>query len=127
MPLFRCLGRTKVSVQVRGFVCKHFVTKINFYTKELLAPRSTPKLEDQTLSAVRECLFNIFAATLHIGGCSSIRNLRTRHAMATGTHLQHGDFKPYGYKLNYLLIRQRVLILFTESSMVISHNLSHAY
>jgi hypothetical protein len=35
-------------------------------------------------------LFNIFAATLHIGGRSSIRNRSTRHAVVTGTHLQHG-------------------------------------
>ena len=27
----------------------------------------------------RHCLFNLFAATLHKGGRSSIRNLRTRH------------------------------------------------
>jgi hypothetical protein len=46
---------------------------------ELLEPRSSPKLEDHPLSAVRGCLFNIFPATLHIGGRSSIRNLRTRH------------------------------------------------
>jgi hypothetical protein len=32
----------------------------------VLAPRPTPKLEDHPLSAVRDCLFNIFAATLHI-------------------------------------------------------------
>jgi hypothetical protein len=38
------------------------------------------------LSAVHDCLFNLFAATLHIGGRSSIRNLRTRHAVVTGTH-----------------------------------------
>jgi hypothetical protein len=56
----------------------------------LLAPRPTPKLEDHTLSAVRDCLFNVFAATLHTGGRSSIRNLRTRHALVTGTHLSHG-------------------------------------
>jgi len=37
-------------------------------------------------SAVRDCLFNLFAATLLIGGRSSIRNLRTRHAVGTGTH-----------------------------------------
>ena len=37
----------------------------------------TPKLEDHPLSAVRDCLFNLFAATPHIGDCSSIRNLRT--------------------------------------------------
>jgi hypothetical protein len=35
------------------------------------------------------CLFNLFTATLHIGGRSSIRNLRTRHAVVTGTHI-HG-------------------------------------
>jgi hypothetical protein len=32
----------------------------------LLAPHPTPKLEDQPLLATRNCLFNIFAATLHI-------------------------------------------------------------
>jgi len=53
----------------------------------LLAPRPTPKLEGHSLSAVRDCLFSTFAATLHIGGRSSIRNLRTRHAVVTGTHL----------------------------------------
>jgi len=58
-----------------------------FYGKEMLVPRPTPKLEDYPLSAVRDCLFNIFAATHHIGGRSSIRILRTRHAVVTGTHL----------------------------------------
>jgi hypothetical protein len=58
-----------------------------FYGEELLAPRPTPKLEDHTLSAVRDCLFNIFTGTLHIGGRSSIRNLQTRHAVVTGTLL----------------------------------------
>jgi len=53
----------------------------------LLPPRPTPKLEDHTLSAVRDCLFNIFAATLHIEGNSSIRNLRTLPAVVTGTRL----------------------------------------
>jgi hypothetical protein len=33
--------------------------------------------------------FNIFTAILYIGGRSSIRNLRTRHAVVTGTHI-HG-------------------------------------
>jgi len=58
-----------------------------FYGEELLAPRPTPKLEDHTLSAVRDCSFNIFAATHHTGGRSSIRNPRTRRAVVTGTHL----------------------------------------
>jgi hypothetical protein len=43
----------------------NFHNKIIFYG-ELLAPRPTPKLEDHPLSAVSDCLFNIFAATLHI-------------------------------------------------------------
>ena len=60
---------------------------MGFHGEALLAPRPTPKLEDHPSSAVRDCLFNLFAATLHIGGRSSIRNLRTRHALVTGTHL----------------------------------------
>ena len=44
------------------------------------------ELEDHPLSAVHHCLFNLFAATLHVAGRSSIRNLRTRHAVVTGTH-----------------------------------------
>jgi hypothetical protein len=44
----------------------NFRNKIIFYGEELLAPRPTPKLEDHLLSAVRDCLFNIFAATLRI-------------------------------------------------------------
>ena len=62
---------------------------MGFHGEALLAPRPTHKLEDHPSSAVSDCLFNIFAATLHIGGRSSIRNLRTRHAVVTGTHLSH--------------------------------------
>jgi len=57
----------------------------------LLALRPTLQQEDHTLSTVRDCLFNLFLATLHIGGRSSIRNLRTRHAVVTGTHLSRND------------------------------------
>jgi hypothetical protein len=59
---------------------------IRFYDEEFLAPRPAPKLEDHPLPAVRDCLFNIIATTLHISGRSSIRNLRTRYAVVTGTH-----------------------------------------
>jgi hypothetical protein len=86
MSVFRCLGRTKVSVYGRG-TCSCFVTKSVVTVKELLAPRPTPKLEDHPSSADRDCLFNIFAATLPIGHSSFIRNLRTRHAVVTRTHL----------------------------------------
>jgi hypothetical protein len=44
---------------------RSFRNKFSFYGEELLAPRPTPKLEDQPLSFVRGCLFNIFAANLH--------------------------------------------------------------
>jgi hypothetical protein len=60
---------------------------IRFYGEELLTPSPTPKLDDHPLSVVCDCLFNIFAATLHNGGRSSIRNQRTRHAVVTGTQL----------------------------------------
>ena len=65
-----------------------FLNRI-IYGEELLAPRPTPKLEDHPLSAVRDCVFNLFAATLHIGGRYSIRSLRTRRDVVTGTH-KHG-------------------------------------
>ena len=59
---------------------------ISFNRERLLAPRPTHKLEGHPSSAVRDCLFNLFAATLLIVGRSSIRNLRTRHAGVTGAH-----------------------------------------
>jgi len=62
-----------------------FRNMIRFNGEELLAPRPSPKLEDYTLSAVRDCLFNIFLFTLHIEGRFSIRNLRTRHDVVTDT------------------------------------------
>jgi hypothetical protein len=46
--------------------CDIFRNTVILYGEELLAPRPTPKLEDQHLSAVRDSLFNVFAATLHI-------------------------------------------------------------
>ena len=68
-----------------------------FYDEEFLAPRPTSKLEDHTLSAVRDCLFNIFAATHVIGGRSSRRDMRMQLAMVTGTHL---SWDSYHYVVN---------------------------
>jgi hypothetical protein len=65
----------------------HFRNGIFYYGKELLAPRSNPKLEDHPLSAIRDCLFNIFTATLYIGDRSSNRKLTTSHAVVEGTHI----------------------------------------
>ena len=64
---------------------EYFLIVFFFYGEELLAPHQT-KLEDHLLSVVRDCLFNLFASTLHILGHSSIRNLRTCHDIVTGTH-----------------------------------------
>ena len=90
---FPHLMETKVSLQhsqVPNPGMRHqiiFCNMIRFYSEEFFAPHPTPKLEYHPLSADRDCLFNIFAATLHIGGHSSIHNLRTCHAVVTGTHL----------------------------------------
>jgi hypothetical protein len=43
----------------------YFRNRLIFYGEELLAPRPTPKLEDHRLTAVHDCLFNIFAAAVH--------------------------------------------------------------
>jgi len=43
----------------------HFTACSILYGKKLLAPRPNPKLEDHPLSAVRNCLFNINAVTIH--------------------------------------------------------------
>jgi len=68
--------------------------KASFYGEELSAHRPTPKLEDQPLSVVRDCLFNIFAATLHTGGPSSIHNLKARHLLwvHSGCMTKNGQF-----------------------------------
>jgi hypothetical protein len=79
-----------------------FRNKIRFHDEDLLAPRPTPQLEDHPLSTVRDCLFNIFVAALHIEGCSSIRNLRTCHAVVTGIHSSHGRL----FTVPWLLHRQ---------------------
>jgi hypothetical protein len=56
-----------------------FRNNASFYGEELLAPRPNPKLKDHPLSAVGHSLF--------------IRNLRTRHAVVTGT--QNYNFACY--------------------------------
>jgi hypothetical protein len=54
-----------------------------FYGVELLDVRPTPKLEDHLLLAVRHCLFNILAATLHIWSC-----VLYTQAEVTGTNIK---------------------------------------
>ena len=79
-------------VYSRG-TCSCFLTKPVFAAGSCLTSRPTLKLKDHPLSVVRDCLFNIFAATLHIEGRSSIRNLRTPHAVVKGTHFWWGNLR----------------------------------
>jgi hypothetical protein len=58
----------------------------NFYGEGFLARRPTHKLEDHPLSAVRDCLFSIFAATLH--------NWRTSLQLQPEGAPCHGDKGP---------------------------------
>jgi hypothetical protein len=60
-----------------------FRNEFVFYGEGLLAPRSTPKLEDHPLPFVRLCIFNIFAANLQLEAAPTIRNPGTRHAVVT--------------------------------------------
>jgi len=71
---FLCIFRIKLSGQSRS-KCSCFVIKPVFTVRSCQHP----------LSVVRDYLQNIFAATLHIGGRSSIRNLRTSQAVEIGT------------------------------------------
>ena len=56
------------------------------------------------MSAVGDCLFNIFASTLHIRGRSSIRSLRTHHAVVTEEPLIMGINCIYIRKLKHVYV-----------------------
>ena len=82
MSLFRCSRRT---VQVRASLCEHFVTKYVFTARSC---QHLAQSQSWRTTPFRDVFFlNIFAATLHIGGRSSIRKLRALHAVVTGTHI----------------------------------------
>jgi len=49
---------------------------LNFYFETLLAPRPTLKLEDHSLSAVRNCLCSMLAAKLHLWRMSALPEIR---------------------------------------------------
>ena len=58
-----------------------FLDYTTFYGNEFSAPHPTLHTGGPPLVGCQRLLFNIFAATLHIWGRSSIRNRRTRYAM----------------------------------------------
>jgi hypothetical protein len=82
-PLLRSYQRIS-SVPKHHFVFRHCAS---FYFEGLLAPCPNPKLENHPLCNVRDCLFNIFPATLRIRNISFIRNLCTRQTIVTATQL----------------------------------------
>jgi hypothetical protein len=100
MSLFHCFGHTKLSVQVQGFLCEHFITRYVFSVRSCKHFVQPPKLGDYPMSDVPNCLFNIFAAAFHIGGHFSTHNLRTRHAVVIGTNLSR-PLITFLQKINY--------------------------
>jgi hypothetical protein len=83
MLLSLALEKQIVSLEQGPRASVTFPNKRIFYGEELLAPRQTPNFQGHPFSAARDCLFNIFAATLFPEAISSIRILRTRHTVVT--------------------------------------------
>jgi hypothetical protein len=69
---------------------------LSFYGEELLAPRPTPKQEDHPLSVVRDYLFNVFAATLHIWRPFLHPQPDDAHAVVTGMGRERLDYSGSG-------------------------------
>jgi hypothetical protein len=80
-----CLLRASYQRINPSLMLREVVSNVVALYGELLALRQTPKLEDHPLSVVRDWLF-LYSA-FHIRGRSSIQNLRTHHAVVTGTLL----------------------------------------
>jgi hypothetical protein len=57
--------------------------KAIFYYGEFLAPQPTPKLEDYTLSVVRDCLVNIGSSLPYQEAINSTRIIGTLQAVVT--------------------------------------------
>jgi len=87
---------------------------VTLYGEVLLAPRRNSKLECHPLSAVRDCLLNIFAATLFCisGGAFLHRSLGTSHAVVTWTHLSW----LYHLEQGWLTSTHTVVIYFVKDS-----------
>jgi hypothetical protein len=83
-PLLRLYQR----ISPGSRLCAVFRNMVIFYVEELVAPRPTPKLEDHPfrLSATAYSMYSRLPS-ISGGRSSSIRNLRTRHAVVTGRHL----------------------------------------
>jgi hypothetical protein len=86
--------------------CLQVLLNMNVLHRLLVSTSPNPKMEDDLFSTVHDSLLNLFAATLHFGGRSSIRNIRTRHAVVTGIHYtwRYRTYHIlYNYRSNYNL------------------------
>ena len=97
MSLFLWLGCTERSIQARG-TCIRFVTRPVFTASSCQHLAQPSQLEDHHLSAVRDCLFDIFAAALHTGGRCSIRNPRHANPRWQGAQLTKIELIPRAHK-----------------------------
>jgi len=77
-----------LSCKIRYLI--HAVTRVFKFSHELFASLPNQKLQDHTLSAIRDCLLNNLPANINIGGRSYFRKLRTCHAVVTGTDWEVG-------------------------------------
>jgi hypothetical protein len=81
-PIFSCLGRAKESVRVRGAL-KHFVTNY-FFKVRCCSPTPNPQARGPPLVICARLLVQyILSYPSYLEAFSSIRNLRTRHAVKT--------------------------------------------
>jgi hypothetical protein len=67
MPVYRKYFTNSLAIVFSA----HAIILIFFYSEEFLAPHSISNLEDHPVLAVRDCLFNIFPATVIICMLSS--------------------------------------------------------
>jgi hypothetical protein len=85
----------------------------------MLAPRPAPKLEDTTPCRLSVTTYSIYSQLPSIfGGCSSIHNLKTCHAVVTGTHLS----RPCIYIYEILVHMKMSLNWFKTNSLIYSYN-----
>jgi hypothetical protein len=100
---------------------KHFVTIKNVYSEGLLAPRPTPKLEDHPLSAVRDFLFTIFAATLRtrrtsLHPQSEDAPCRGDNRSVTSSILWNGTYKCHHDKQKGIISKENINVKWMKES-----------
>ena len=85
MSVFHCLDRTKVSVQVRGFLCERYVTQYILGWVIVSTSPNPPNWRTTPcrLSATDFSIYWPLPSVLEAVPPSA--NLRTRHAVVTGT------------------------------------------